>query len=202
MITLGLTGSIAMGKSTAATHFRRQGVRVYDADATIHKMLNRGGCAVSTVNQAFPGVALDGIIDRKALGDLVFSDKKALTTLESILHPLVKAKEIKFLKKANRDHQNLVVLEIPLLFETERQSEYDFVACVSSPPFIQYCRAMRRANMTLEKFKFICKNQLPNSEKCQRSDFIIHSGLSKSFSLKIVQQIIAKIRKKGIIKNA
>ena len=88
MITLGLTGSIAMGKSTAATHFRRQGVRVYDADATIHKMLNRGGCAVSTVNQAFPGVALDGIIDRKALGDLVFSDKKALTTLESILNSI------------------------------------------------------------------------------------------------------------------
>jgi dephospho-CoA kinase len=192
-VILGLTGSIGMGKSETARMFRRLGVPVFDADAAVHKLMNKGGAAVDAVSQAFPGVEKDGAIDRKALGGRVFNDKPALKQLEAILHPLVRKSEQAFIKRARMERKPLVVLDIPLLFETGGEGRCDYVAVVSAPPFVQRYRVLARPGMTDERLAQIRAQQMADREKRERADFVIPTGNGKGFALARVKDIIKSI---------
>ena len=194
MVILGLTGSIGMGKSWASEAFRRFGVPVFDADGAVHRLLGESGEAVAEVEAAFPGVAAGGVVDRKALGALVFEDARALSTLEHILHPLVREKEKAFLKRQSRARRRLAVLEIPLLFETGAEGRCDAVVVVSAPPFIQEQRVLSRPGMTPARFKAILARQTPDREKRRRADFIVETGLGRDRSLRRIAEIVKVVR--------
>lgn len=179
MRILGLTGSIGMGKSTAAAMFRRDGIAVHDADAAVHDLLRRGGAAVPAVAQAFPEAVRDGAVDRKALGALVFGRPEALRRLEAILHPLVRHRMRRFLQQAGRRGDKLVVLDIPLLFETGGERFCDAVAVVSAPRLLQRQRVLARPGMTREKFAAILAAQMPDHEKRRRADWVVPTGLGR-----------------------
>jgi dephospho-CoA kinase len=176
MIVVGLTGSIGMGKSTAARQLRRLGMLVHDADAVVHDLLSRGGVAVPAIAAAFPGAVKDGAVDRAALGARVFHDTDALRRLEAIIHPLVRRAEQRFLARARRQRRRLVVLDIPLLFETGGQRRCDAVAVVSAPPFVQARRVLARPGMTMARLEAIRRKQMPDREKRRRADVIIPTG--------------------------
>lgn len=177
MKILGLTGSIGMGKSTACRMLRRMHIPVHDADATVHALMARGGLAVAAVEAAFPGVVQDGAVDRAQLGRLVFGDAAALTRLEAILHPLVRRAERAFLQRQARLRTPLVVLDIPLLFETGGERRCHKVAVVSCPAFLQQQRVMKRPGMTRQRLGAILAKQMPDREKRRRADFVIPTGL-------------------------
>ena len=193
MIVLGLTGSIAMGKSTAAAMFRRLGVPVYDADRAVHCLLSRGGAAVLPVAAAFPGVVVEGAIDRRLLAARVFGDTGALRELEGILHPLVARERRRFLHAARRQGRRLVVLDIPLLFETGGERTCDAVAVVSAAASVQYARLLRRPGMSAERIATIMRRQMPDKEKRRRADFIIPTGLGKAMTYAAIRGIVAKL---------
>lgn len=174
MRILGLTGSIGMGKSVAANTFRRLGIPVHDADAAVHRLTVPNGPAIPAIAKAFPGVVKGGVLDRKALGAKVFADKQQLRRLEKILHPLVRAKERRFLNFNRR--KRLVVLDIPLLFETKGERRCHAVMVVTTSAAIQRQRVMRRPGMTEERFANILKNQMPDAEKRRRADFVVLTG--------------------------
>jgi dephospho-CoA kinase len=188
---LCLTGSIAMGKSTAADAFRRLGVPVFDADAEVHRLLARGGAAVARVAGAFPGVLADGAIDRRALGALVFGDAPGLRRLEAILHPMVGVARQRFLRRAAARRVALVVLDIPLLFEGGGARHCGHVVVVSAPAFVQRARALSRDGMTAEKFAAILAQQTPDAEKRARADFVIPTGLGKRHGLDAIRRLLA-----------
>ena len=192
-VILGLTGSIGMGKSETARMFRRLGVPVFDADAAVHDLMKKGGAAVEPVAGAFPGVERDGAIDRKALGARVFNDKLALRKLESILHPLVRQAEQAFIKRARMARKSLVVLDIPLLFETGGEDRCDYVAVVSAPPFVQRYRVLARPGMTDERLAQIRAQQMADRDKRIRADFVIPTGNGKGFALAQVKNIIKTV---------
>lgn len=195
MRVLGLTGSIGMGKSTAAAMLRRLGVPVHDADATVHGLLGPGGKAVAAVEQAFPGVTtLDGAVDRKVLGGMVFGQPKALRRLEAILHPLVRRAEGDFLRRHRRRGTKLVVLDIPLLFETGGQDRCDRVAVVSCPLFLQSQRVLRRPGMSLERLAAIRAQQLPDHHKRRRADWVLNSGSGRAPVLRALRRIVTVMR--------
>ncbi|WP_343712801.1 dephospho-CoA kinase [Inquilinus sp.] len=179
MRILGLTGSIGMGKSTAAAMFRRDGIAVHDADAAVHDLLRRGGAAVPAVAKAFPEAVRDGAVDRKALGALVFGRPEALRRLEAILHPLVRRRMRRFLQQAGRRGDPLVVLDIPLLLETGGERFCDAVAVVSAPRLLQAQRVLARPGMTKEKFAAILAAQMPDREKRRRADWVVPTGLGR-----------------------
>ncbi|MFG1376465.1 dephospho-CoA kinase [Xanthobacter autotrophicus] len=174
MWVLGLTGSIGMGKSATAGLFRAMGVPVHDADASVHALYR--GAAVAPVKVAFPGVTREGAIDRAALGARVLADPEAMTRLEAIVHPLVRAEEEAFLAKARSARARLVVLDIPLLFETGGTGRVDAVAVVSAPKAVQRARVLERAGMTEAKFEAIVGKQMPDAEKRRRAHFVIDTG--------------------------
>ncbi|MCG5237661.1 dephospho-CoA kinase [Xanthobacter oligotrophicus] len=174
MWILGLTGSIGMGKSATAGLFRAMGVPVHDADASVHALYR--GAAVEPVEAAFPGVTRDGAIDRAALGVRVLADPEAMKRLEAIVHPLVRAEEEAFLAKARGAGARLVVLDIPLLFETGGAGRVDAVAVVSASKAVQHARVLERAGMTEEKFETIVAKQMPDAEKRRRAHFVIDTG--------------------------
>ena len=188
---LCLTGSIAMGKRTAADAFRRLGVPVFDADAEVHRLLAHGGAAVARVAEAFPGVLKDGAIDRRALGAQVFGDAQALRRLEEILHPMVGAARRRFLRGAAARRSALVVLDIPLLFEGGGERQCGHVVVVSAPAFVQRARALARDGMTEEKFDAILAQQTPDAEKRARADFVIPTGLGKRHGLDVIRRLLA-----------
>jgi dephospho-CoA kinase len=171
MIVLGLTGSIGMGKSTTAKLFADEGVPVHDADATVHRLYS--GEAVPLVEAAFPGTARDGAVDRKELGRRVIGDPEALARLESIVHPLVREAERRFLDDARASGAKIAVLDIPLLFETGRDSEVDAVVVVSAGAEEQRRRVLERPGMTEETFEKILARQTPDAEKRARADLVI-----------------------------
>ena len=196
MIILGLTGSVGMGKSTAAREFRRLRIPVHDADRAVHRLLGRGGRAVAAVAEAFPGVLkADGAIDRIALGRLVFADPAALKRLEGILHPLVRAAERRFLARARRQRRKLVVLDIPLLFETGGQARCDKVLVVSAPRRIQLTRVMARPGMTAERLAGVEARQMPDAEKRRRADIVIETGLGRRHSLAKLRRELKRLRR-------
>ena len=190
MIILGLTGSIGMGKTTTAGLFRKFGIPVHDSDATVHAMMARGGEAAETVASLFPNVLKEGVIDRSALGSVVFNDPAALDTLESVLHPLVRKHEHQFLTNAARRHEAVVLLDIPLLFETGGEQRCDAVTVATAPAFIQRQRALRRPGMTPDRFASILARQIPDADKCFNADFLVPTGLGIAFSLRAVRDIV------------
>ncbi|OAN50340.1 dephospho-CoA kinase [Paramagnetospirillum marisnigri] len=195
MRILGLTGSIGMGKTTAAAMLRRLRVPVHDADATVHALFAPGGAAVAAVDAAFPGVVKDGAVDRKALGAVVFSDSVALKRLEAIVHPLVRAAERRFLARCRRLRQSLVVLDVPLLFEGGGWKNCDKVAVVTAPAFLQAQRVLARPGMTEERLKAILAKQMPDVEKRKRADFVIQTGLGKAFALRRLRAAVAMMKR-------
>jgi dephospho-CoA kinase len=194
VIVLGLTGSIGMGKSTAAAMFRRLGVPVHDADAAVHRLLARGGRAVRPVEAAFPGVATGGAVDRALLGKRVFGDPAALKRLEAILHPLVRQDSTRFLRRQRAAGRDLVVLDIPLLFETGGEKRCDAVVVVTAPSFVQKSRVLRRPGMSEERLAQVLTKQMPDREKRRRADFVVETGLGKRYTLCRLRRIISTLR--------
>jgi len=174
MIILGLTGSIGMGKSTTATMFADIGVPVNDADAVVHALYQ--GEAVAPIEAAFPGAAKAGSIDRAELSRQLANDPALFKTLEAIVHPLVREKERAFLDHHRAAGSPLVLLDIPLLFETKGESRVDAVAVVTCDPEIQRERVLKRPGMTEEKFALILSRQIPDQEKRAKADYIIDTG--------------------------
>ncbi|MGV6871463.1 dephospho-CoA kinase [Pseudochelatococcus sp. B33] len=188
---LGLTGSIGMGKSTTADFFRKQGVPVHDSDAAVHGLY--AGRAAPLVEAAFPGVVVDGVVDRKRLGERVLDDPQALRRLEAIVHPLVREEEQAFLDSARREGAPLVVLDIPLLFETGAEGRCDAVVVVSAPPEVQRARVLARPGMTEEQFERIHVKQMPDAEKRRRADFVVDSSRGLDEAEAQVRDIISAI---------
>jgi len=176
---IGLTGSIGMGKSVAAGMLRRLGVPVFDADAEVHKLMNKGGRAVQAVEAAFPGVVKDGAVDRPSLGARVFGDAAALKRLERILHPMVGQGERAFLARATRERRKVVARGVPRLFETGGDKRCDMTLVVSAPAHIQRRRVLARPGMTAERLEQVLAKQMPDAEKRRRADRVIPSGLGK-----------------------
>ena len=190
MFILGLTGSIGMGKTVAARDFAKLGMPVHDSDAVVHGLIGPGGDAVKAVGDAFPGVVNADAVDRGLLGAQVFDDDLALKRLEAILHPRVRAAELRFLGQHARLQTPLVVLDVPLLFETGGERRCDAVAVVSAPYRVQRRRVLSRSGMTEAKFKSILKHQISDYEKRRAADFVIYSGLGRGFSLQRIRQIV------------
>jgi dephospho-CoA kinase len=189
MRILGLTGSIGMGKSTTAALFRRLRVPVHDSDAVSRAVTAPGGLAVPSIAKAFPGIGADGVIDRRKLASVVFSDAAALRRLEAILHPLVAASRKRFLARHAR--AKLVVLDIPLLFEIGAEAICDAVLVVTAPAWVQRQRALRRPGMTREKLAQILARQVPDREKRRRADFVVQTGAGRRAVLRRLR-VIAK----------
>ncbi|PXA81677.1 dephospho-CoA kinase [Caulobacter sp. D4A] len=194
MIILGLTGSIGMGKSTTAKMFEAQGAPVYDSDAAVHALYSVGGAAVGPVEAAFPGVVVDGAIDRARLSTQVVGDPEALEKLEAIVHPLVGAHRIGFFEKAADEGHDIVVLDVPLLYETGGQKNVHKVVVVSAPADIQRERVLARPGMTAEKFEAILARQLPDAEKRARADFVIDTGRGLEAAEDQVRDILTLLR--------
>jgi dephospho-CoA kinase len=171
---LCLTGSLGMGKSTAAEFFAEAGVPVHDSDAVVHALYE--GEAVPLIEQAFPGSTVDGKVDRNRLAAMVLNDRPALVRLEAIVHPLVSAAREKFLAEASARGVPVVVLDVPLLFEVAADRHCDAVAVVSAPAEVQRERAFKRPGMTDDKFFAILAKQIPDAEKRRRGDFVIDSS--------------------------
>lgn len=195
MRIIGLTGSIGMGKSTAATMLRRQGAWVHDADAAVHGLLGKGGAAVAAIGKAFPGVVKNGAVDRTALGKRVFGDAKALRRLETIVHPLVRAETDRFIAAAARARRPLVILDIPLLFESGGR-RVDKTIVVSAPAFLQAQRVLRRPGMTREKLAAILARQMPDREKRRRADSVVITGLGKGPTYRQLAQAVRTLRRR------
>lgn len=195
MIVVGLTGSIGMGKSTAAAMLRRLGVPLFDADRVVHRLLGPGGAAVARVEAAFPGMrAENGGIDRQRLGRQVFGDREALARLEGILHPMVAVAEKRFLARARARREPLAVLDIPLLYESRGAGRCDYVIVVSAPARLQRQRVMRRPGMTEARFAAILQQQMPDAEKRRRADFVVPTGLDRGLSMRLLRAIVAGLR--------
>jgi dephospho-CoA kinase len=178
MVVLGLTGSIGMGKSTAGEGFRCFGIPVFDSDAAVHALFARGGAAVAAVDETFPGcLNAVGGIDRAALGRKVFDDQAGLARLEAIVHPLVRAAQRRFLARCCAAGRRLVVLDVPLLYETGGERLVDAVAVVSARAMVQAQRVLRRPGMSADRLAAILRRQLPDAEKRRRADFAIRTDL-------------------------
>ncbi|MBC7769348.1 MAG: dephospho-CoA kinase [Phycisphaerales bacterium] len=176
MIVVGLTGSIGMGKSTVAKMFAEEGAPFLDSDAVVHALYDAGGAAVALVEGAFPGVAKDGAIDRTTLSARVVGDDAAIRRLEAIVHPLVRQAQAEFLQSRRESGADVVVLDIPLLFEGGGQKFVDKVVVVSAPAEVQRARVLARPGMTPEKFEAILARQTPDAEKRARADFVIDTS--------------------------
>ena len=188
---LGLTGSIGMGKSTTARMFAEEGCDVWDADAAVHRLYREGGDAVSPMQAAFPGSVRDGAVDRAALRQIIAADPGALKRIESIVHPLVARDRARFRETATSD---ILVFDIPLLFETGGDAAMDAVACVSVDPETQKARVLARGTMTAEQFELIRAKQMPDAEKRARSDYVILTD-SLEHARDQVRVVLADIRK-------
>ena len=192
MITVGLTGSIGMGKSTTAAMFRDAGVPVYDADAAVHDLYDAGGAAVGPVGEAFP--VKDGRVDREALRQAVLGQPEALKRLNAIVHPLVGRDRVAFFQKAEADRADLVVLDIPLLFETGGHAHVDAIVVVSAPAEMQRERVLARPGMSPERLDAILSQQLADPEKQARAHFVVDTSRGLEPARAQVAEIIAALR--------
>ena len=192
MIRLGLTGSIGMGKSTTAQMFRDEGLPVIDSDAVVHDLYR--GEAVAAIERAFPGTTSDGQVDRQELSAHLAKSPDDFKLLEMIVHPLVRRREIEAITQAQNAGADIIVLDIPLLFESGTQARVDKVVVVTCDPEIQRERVLARPGMTEEKFRMISGRQTPDVEKRRRADFIIDTGLGLDHARSEVRAIIAALR--------
>jgi len=195
MIILGLTGSIGMGKSTAAKMLGRLGCGVFDSDLAAYDAVKPTGEAFEAVALTFPQAwnKKGHFIDRQILGNLVFSDGDARIKLEAILHPLIENKQYQYIKAQAALGRKFVVLDIPLLFETDAQDRVDYSIVVTAPEFIQRQRVLTRANMTIEKFYNILNNQMPDSQKQALADFVVPTGLGMAHSYRCLRNILKEV---------
>ena len=205
MIVIGLTGSIGMGKSTVGAMLEELGIPVHESDLAVHELLQPGAEGYLAVAAAFPYFDYAEIygprdkqgqraIDRGALGRIVFADDEARKRLESILHPLVRAAQDKFIRDQKRAGRDIVALDIPLLFETGAEDRVDVILVTDAPYHVQKARVLERAGMTAEKFEAILSKQMPNAEKCARADYVVHTGLGLAQTMKELKLIISALR--------
>lgn len=188
MIKAGLTGSIGMGKSTTAQMFRDENIQVYDADATVHKLYS--GIAAPLVEEAFPNTVFDGVVDRQKLSGYVIGKPENMKKLEAIIHPLVHEQEQNFLNQAKAINAKLVVLDIPLLFETGGENRVDKIIVVTAPAKVQRERVLSREGMTVEKFEAILAKQISDAEKREKADYIIDTSEGLEQARQNVRKII------------
>ncbi|MCC7305044.1 MAG: dephospho-CoA kinase [Alphaproteobacteria bacterium] len=204
MIVIGLTGSIGMGKSMAATMLESLRIPVHEADEAVHELLKPGAKGALAVGKAFPYFTYPQIygrktksgaraINRKKLGEIVFADKRKREKLEKILHPLVRESQNEFIRR----HKNakVIVLDIPLLFETGGEKTVDAVIVVSAPYNVQRQRVLARPGMSEKKFQAILERQLPDSEKRARADYIVHTGLGRAHMMQELKAVIRDLKK-------
>ncbi|WP_292284610.1 dephospho-CoA kinase [Marivita sp.] len=188
---LGLTGSIGMGKSTTARMFSDAGCAVWDADAAVHRLYAKGGSAVAAIGDLFPDAVVADVVDRTALRQVIDADPDALRQIENIVHPLVRADRARFADEAEAD---IIVFDIPLLFETGSETEMDAVTCVTVSADIQENRVMARQTMTRDQFSSIRDKQMSNAEKCHRSDYVIETD-TLEHARQQVHDVVSDIRR-------
>ena len=196
MVIIGLTGSIAMGKSATSKIFKSYGVPVFNADDCVHQLIGPNGKLVSLIGQRFIGTLEKNknlqYINRVKLGNIVFKDKRKKKELESIIHPQVSIERKKWKEQAQRQRSKAICYDVPLLYETKGEKLCNFVVVVSAPLFVQKHRALNRPDMTEKKFNDILKNQISDKEKRKRADFIINSGIGYRFARNQVYNILLR----------
>jgi dephospho-CoA kinase len=196
-LMVGLTGSIGMGKSETAKMFARLGVPVYDADAAVARLYDVGGAAVPEIEKAFPGTTRDGRVDRAALRQRVVNDPAALKTLDSVVHPLVGAERNGFLEGAIAQGADIVVMDVPLLFETNGHTRMDAVVVVSAPAHIQRERVLARPGMSPELLDSILARQMPDEEKRAKAHYVVVTDMGLDHAFEQVKMIVAELRARG-----
>jgi dephospho-CoA kinase len=196
MIVLGLTGSIGMGKSTAAKMLRLLGVPVHESDSAVHRALAPGGAAFEEVAVTFPDAwdKKNHFIKRDVLGQIVFSDAGKRAELEDILHPVARASQEKFIRDQMRFGRDIICLDIPLLFETGAENRVDAVIVVTAPYATQRRRVLSRPGMTEDRFLSIVNAQMPDGEKCARADFVVPTGMGMPATFRELQKILRALR--------
>ncbi|MDP6222984.1 MAG: dephospho-CoA kinase [Candidatus Micropelagos thuwalensis] len=193
MLLVGLTGSIGMGKSKSAELFEAEGLPVYDADASVHALYEKGGAAVAPLFEHFPEAIKDGAVDRTILGRLVLHDGEMLQKLESIVHPLAGKMQKDFLETHEAAGRKAVILDIPLLLEKKAEGLVDIVVVVSTTPEVQKQRALKRPGMTEEKFHSILSKQMPDADKREKADFVVDSTISVADAHSQIRDIISRL---------
>jgi len=193
VIILGLTGSIGMGKSTTGRMFVDEGALLWDADAAVHRLYARGGAAVEPLGEAFPGVVVDGAVERTRLAEALGRDEGAFKRLEAIVHPLVAQDRAQDLAAARAEGVRLAVLDIPLLFETGGDAFVDAVVVVTADPEVQATRVLARPGMTRDRFEAILARQTPDAEKRRRADFVVDTGRGLDAAREQVAQIVGTV---------
>jgi dephospho-CoA kinase len=191
-VLIGLTGSIGMGKSTTAKLFAAEGCAVWDADAAVHRLYALGGAAVAPIAAAFPEAVTGGVVSRDALKSIIGREPAALRRIEQIVHPLVAEDRAQFIATADAD---IIVLDIPLLFETGGEARVDATVCVSVDPMTQRARVMERGTMTPAQFEAILAKQMPDADKRARADYVIITD-TPDHAARQVRDILADIRKR------
>lgn len=197
MITIGLTGSIGMGKSTTAAMFAAEGAPVYDADAEVHRLQGPGGAAVEAIAAAFPGSVKDGAVDRQALGAAVFGHPERLQQLNGIVYPLLAVGRARFFADAEAAGADMVVLDIPMLFETGGEARMDAVVVVTAPEHVQRERVLARPGYGADRLDAILARQMHDREKRARAHFVVDTGQGMDAARRQVRDIIALLKTPG-----
>lgn len=195
-LLIGLTGSIGMGKTETAKMFASEGIPVYDADAAVHRLYEPGGAAVPEVEKAFPEAVRNGKVDRVLLAQVIGKSETGFKKLEAIVHPLVAREQMQFLSDAIQSGAEMVVLDIPLLFETSGHTRMDAVVVVSAPTHIQRARVLAREGMTEEKLDQILSRQMPDEDKRKAAHFIVETDQGLDHAAKQVHEIVVALHKK------
>ena len=193
MKVIGLTGSIAMGKTATAGMFAERGVAIFDSDAAVHALYARGGKGVAAVRRICPDAVLDDAVDRKRLGQAIANDAAVLERIEAVIHPLVRQAQEAFLAAARARGAKLALIDIPLLFETGRSGDFSAVVVVSAPASVQRARALARPGMTEEGLDLMLSRQLPDEEKKKRADFVVDTGKGFDHARRQVNAIVDKL---------
>ncbi|MEL7465579.1 MAG: dephospho-CoA kinase [Pseudomonadota bacterium] len=194
MITIGLTGSIGMGKSTTARVFAEAGAYLWDADAAVHRLYGEGGAGARAIEALAPAAVSDGAVDRAALRDAIIADQTLLKKVEAAIHPLVAADRAEALTRASADGYEVAVLDIPLIFETGAEDAFDHIVVVSAPADIQRARVLERPGMSNEAFEAILAKQVPDAKKRARADFIVETGDGMEAARTQVAAIMEQVR--------
>lgn len=198
MIVVGLTGSIGMGKTTAAAMFRCQRVPVFDSDAFVHRLYAPGGAGVAAIAAIAPACVQNGAVDRNCLGAAVAQDPTIWSALEGLIHPLVVNGQRRFLRSASINRHRMAVLDIPLLFETGAQRRADAVIVVSAPGFVQRQRVLRRPGMTPERLRSILARQMPDLVKRRRADIVVPTGLGRGITFRALVRSTSRLRTRSV----
>ncbi len=196
MIVIGLTGSIAMGKTETAKMFRSLGIPVFDSDAEVHRIYSDDSEVIGKIAAVAPATVKDGHVDRKELSSYLMDHQSGLETIQAIVHPAIRRSQVEFIERCKAEGHDIVVIDIPLLFETGRGSDFDAIVVVSAPLEIQRQRAMARPGMTAEKLDYILSRQVPDAEKRAKADYIIDTSRGFDKALDAVRAIVRDVKSK------